>query len=86
MRRFLTALAIWLAAAIPAAAQQTEIETVIADQFERFRADDFAAAKACASNADTIFSDCLSHTVPNAGGSSNDDPHGGVSRLENRIT
>jgi hypothetical protein len=44
MRRFLTALAIWLAAAMPAAAQQTEIETVIADQFERFRADDFAAA------------------------------------------
>lgn len=44
MRRFLVALAIWLAAAWPAAAQQSEIEAVISQQFEDFRADDFAAA------------------------------------------
>jgi len=44
MQRILTAALIWIALALPAAAQSREIEGVISGQIERFKADDFAGA------------------------------------------
>lgn len=44
MTRFLLAFLLWTASLMPGAAQQADIEAVIADQMEDFRADDFAGA------------------------------------------
>lgn len=44
MARLTLVLAVWIASLLPAAAQDPGIEAVIRDQFEDFRADDFAGA------------------------------------------
>lgn len=44
MRRMVTALSLWLALALPGAAQQAAIEDVIRGQLQAFRADDVETA------------------------------------------